>query len=160
MNEIQLPDLLSKDRYMGLTPHDQEEYVATKMLEILKLNSTTGVMLPEVVAATPFARPTILKHLERIVSTRGGYKIKRGAQVIYYHNGQLAHHAGLINVKGKTGVEFRAMFLKNNYGDFIHLEDIAPKISGGSMLLRLADLKDFKDFVNEIWEKSHQVRGE
>src|SRR3989338_8935874 len=108
MDEVQVPDLLSKERYMGLAPHDQEEYVAKKMLEILKLNSTTGVTVPEVVAKTPFARPTIIKHLERIVSTRGGYKIKRGTQVIYYHNGKLSHDAGLITVKAKTGAEFRA----------------------------------------------------
>ncbi|MDD5111116.1 MAG: hypothetical protein PHG85_01065 [Candidatus Altiarchaeota archaeon] len=154
------PRILPPEKYRSLSPQDQEEYVARKIEEILMIN-TNGVTISDVSLNTPFTRPTIIKHLEKIVATRKGYKIRRGRLSMYFPNGRVVHPEGQIETKTDTGNQYRATFLNNNFGEFIYIEDLTPNtVSGGSILIKKHDYPNFLNFLDSVEENRKAIRNE
>lgn len=156
-DKINLPEMVSKETYLGLAPQKQEEYVGKKLKELLELNANTGVTIPEIEVDTPFTRPTIIKHLERMISSRQIYKIKRGALTVYYPNGKIEHPELMLEVSSDLGTKFRGSFLNNNFGKFLFIEDLTKNISGGSMLIKINDVKTFREFVNKLADRGEKL---
>ena len=157
---ISIPRIMEAKVYRGLSPQDQEEYVEKKMAEIVEMNPN-GITIPDVEDKTPFTRPTIIKHLDKLVALRKAYKIKRGKKIFVYHpNGRPVHPEYQIEKKGtEKEPHFRATFLNNNYGEFLFLEDLNPQsVAGGSMLIRRPDIQNFFGFMKEIAERDKKLR--
>lgn len=143
MEPINFPQIMDKKKYLGLSPQDQEGYIAKKIKEILEINPN-GVTIPDIVEKTPFTRPTVIKHLEKMVSSREAYKIKVRNFAIYYHNGQVVHPELTIKKETLDGTTFRGSFLNNNFGKFVYVEDLKGSgVSGGSILIKRESMEDF-----------------
>ena len=143
-----------------MSPQDQEEYVGKKIKQILHLNPD-GITVPEICETTPFTRPTIIKHLERLSASREAYKIKRRRLTIYYPNGRIVHPEAMIKVETENGGILRGTFLNNNFGEFIYIEDINDKhISGGGMLISLKNFESFEELVKRVGEKRRILQNE
>ena len=154
INPLQIID---KKKYGKMTPQDQEEYVEKKIKQILQLNKD-GITVPEVCEITPFTRPTIIKHLERLAASREAYKIKRRKLTMYYPNGRIVHPEAMIKIENDSGGTFRGTFLNNNFGEFIYVEEINNKhVSGGGMLISIKNFDSFKELVDRIEEKRRQL---
>lgn len=150
---------LDKKKYSRMTPQDQEEYVGKKIKQILHLNPD-GITVPEICETTPFSRPTIIKHLERLNASREAYKIKRRRLTLYYPNGRIVHPEAMIKVETENGGILRGTFLNNNFGKFIYLEDINDQnISGGGMLISLKNFESFKDLIQKIEAKREAIQN-
>jgi hypothetical protein len=155
---ITVPDLIDRKQYLGMNPQDQEGYASKKIGEVLRLNGESGVTIPDILETTPFSRPTVLKYLEQSVSSRSAYKIKRRNLTYYYPNGKIAHPELSIKKKSDdTGLELRATFLNNNFGEYLYIEDVSDKVSGGGMLINLRDLAFFKEFISEAIKKGEKL---
>lgn len=155
--EVLIPPIIEKKKYSRMNPNDQEEYIEKKIKEILDSNPE-GVTIPEIDEKTPFSRPTIIKHLERLVACRDAYKIKRRKLTIYYPNGRIVHPEHMVKIENDTGGIFRGTFLNNNFGQFVYLEEINDKnISGGGMLMNIKNIPIFKDLVDKLEEKRRLI---
>ncbi len=148
--KIELRDMLSKSKYLGLPINEQERYVDKKLKEILHDNGN-GIAISDIASETPFTRATILKHLETFVSCREAYKIKHSNLSLYYPNGKAVYPQGQLNMSIDDDKSFRGTLLQNNYGKFVFMEiQGKEEISGGSLLVRVQDFSIFTDFVNNI----------
>ncbi|ODS36160.1 hypothetical protein BEH94_08435 [Candidatus Altiarchaeales archaeon WOR_SM1_SCG] len=159
--DLTFPRIMEKKVYMGLAPKDQEEYVERKIEDIVKINSN-GITISDIFNNTPFTRPTVIKHLEKMVSSRKAYKIRRGKQIfVYYPNGRPVHPEYRIEKKSiENEINFRGTFLNNNYGKFVFLESLNQgNISGGSMLIRRSDIQSFFEFIKEVIEKDKKLKS-
>jgi len=155
---IKGPDLIDRKQYLGMNPQDQESYASKKIKELLKLNDKQGVTIPDILETAPFSRPTVVKYLEQMVSSRSAYKIKRRNLTYYYPNGIIAHPELMVHKKSdETGLELRATFLNNNFGEYLYIEDISDKVSGGGMLIKLRDLQFFKEFILEAIKRGEKL---
>lgn len=155
---IKVPDLIDRKQYLGMNPQDQESYASKKIKEMLTLNSEQGVTIPDILETTPFSRPTVVKYLEQLVSSRAGYKIKRRNLTYYYPNGTIAHPELRLSKKSdRTGLELRATFLNNNFGEYLYIEDVSSKLSGGGMLISTKDLPFFREFILEATKKGERL---
>jgi len=156
---INMPQISDPKKYLGMSPHDQEDYIEKKIKEIVKLNPN-GISVPDVAENTPFSRQTIIKHLERMVSCREAYKIKRRNLTTYYPNGKVVHPEYMENVETEKGHVFRGTFLNNNYGEFVYIEDVNNHgVSGGSMLISLEKVDDFKDLINRLAKRKEEIEN-
>ena len=156
---IQMPLIADQKKYLGMSPHDQENYIEQKIREIVKMNHN-GVSIPDIAENTPFSRQTIIKHLERMVSCREAYKIRRRNLTTYYPNGRIVHPEYQENIETDKGHLFRGTFLNNNYGEFIYVEDINNEgISGGSMLINLEKLNDFNELINRLSNRKEEIEN-
>lgn len=55
---------------------------------------------------------------------------------------------------------FRGTFLNNNYGEFVYIEDVNNKgISGGSMLISINHVDDFKDLINRLSKRKEEIEN-
>jgi len=109
---------------------------------------------------TPFSRQTIIKHLERMVSCRESYKIRRRNLTTYYPNGKVVHPEYQEKIETEQGHVFRGTFLNNNYGEFVYLEDVNNNgVSGGSMLISLDSVDDFKDLINRLSKRKEEIEN-
>jgi len=154
-NEIEskFPQIVRKSVYRGMNPQEQEDYVARKMKEILFMN-VPGISIPVIDKATPFSRPTIIKHLEKMVSTREAYKIRHPNLTIYYPNGKPVHEKAQFQMVSELGTPFRVTFLNNNMGQFFYVEDLSTRsISGGSILIKKDDLAFFVKVIKEAHKR-------
>jgi hypothetical protein len=119
-----------------------------------------GVNIPDVAEHTPFARQTIIKHLERMAACREAYKIRRRNLTTYYPNGKVVHPEYQETVEGDKGRSFRGKFLNNNFGEFVYLEDVNNEgLSGGSMLINLETLDDFKELINRLCKRKEMIEN-
>lgn len=156
---INMPLIADQKKYLGMSPHDQEEYIEQKIKDIVKLNPN-GISVPDVAEKTPFSRQTIIKHLERMVSCREAYKIQRRNLTTYYPNGKVVHPEYQEKIEMEQGHVFRGTFLNNNYGEFVYIEDVNNKgISGGSMLISLDHVDDFKDLINRLSKRKEEIEN-
>lgn len=154
-----MPPIADQKKYLGMSPHDQEQYIEQKIREIVKLNPN-GVSVPDIVENTPFSRQTIIKHLERLVSCREAYKIRRRNLTTYYPNGRIVHPEYQEKIETEDGHIFRGTFLNNNYGEFIYLEDVNNHgVSGGSMLISLDRINDFKELINRLAKRKEEIEN-
>lgn len=157
--EINTIQVLEKKKYIRMNPQDQEEYVNKKIKQILHLNPN-GIAIPEICETTPFTRPTVIKHLERLVASREAYKIRRRRLTIYYPNGRIVHPEAMIKIENETGGIFRGTFLNNNFGEFIYIEEVNNKnISGGGMLISMKNFESFKDLIQGIEKKKKHIEN-
>lgn len=155
---IKVPEILDRRQYLGMNPQDQESYASKKIKEVLTLNQEHGVTIPDILETAPFSRPTVVKYLEQMVSSRAAYKIKRRNLTYYYPNGKVAHPELIISKKSsETGLELRATFLNNNFGEYLYIEDISSKLSGGGMLISLKDISFFKEFMLEAIKRGERL---
>ena len=123
--------ILPKKEYLGLPPSEQEKYVEKVIKKILKLHKN-GITIPEIVNKTPFARPTVTKHLERLVSCREGFKRKFSNLYLYFPNGSAVYPDKIINLEIENKRKFVGTLINNNYGEFIFIEEVGGEgISGG-----------------------------
>lgn len=156
-----LPRIMERKVYQGLSPQDKEEYVQRKVLEILEMNPN-GVMIPEIDEVTPFTRPTIIKHLEKLVGLRKAYKLRRGRKYfVYYSNGSPIHQEYRIETKGTDGSpSFRGTFINNNFGEYVFLEDLAlQSVAGGSILIKRSDMQRFLEFVKDVSDQEKKIKN-
>lgn len=148
--ESYYPEILKKKEYLGLAPSEQEKYVERKIKEILKINKN-GVTIPEIVSQTPFTRPTVTKHLERLVSCREGFKRKFGNLYLYFPNSRAVYPDKTISIEIENKRKFVGTLINNNYGEFIFLEEIGGEgISGGGFLVKKEEFILFKEFIDKI----------
>jgi hypothetical protein len=147
---IQIPKILPSNAYLGLPPLEQEKYVEKTIKEILHANPM-GITITDITDSAPFTRPTILKQLERLVSCREGYKIKRGNVFVYYPNGKAAYPSKEIKLEISEKRSFKGTFLENSFGKFIFIEEDGNEgISGGGFLVKKEDFPAFMDFIQKL----------
>ena len=157
--KIKMPDIADQKKYMGMSPQDQEVYIEQKVKDIVKLNPN-GICIPDIAENTPFSRQTIIKHLERMVSSREAYKIRRRNFTTYYPNGRVVHPEYQEKIETGPGHAFRGTFLNNNYGEFVYIEDINNNsISGGSILISMELVDDFKDLINRLSKRKEDIQN-
>jgi hypothetical protein len=148
--EYVFPEILSKKDYLGLPPHKQENYVYEKIKEILKLNKN-GITISVIEEKAPFTRPTIIKHLERLVSAREGYKRTLGNTNVYFPNGSAVYPDKTVKMTIADSRFFKGTFLNNGYGEFVFIEESGGSgISGGSFMIKKDEFETFKDFINKL----------
>ncbi len=156
--DVKFPRILDEKTYKGLTPQDQEDYVEGKIKQIVTINEH-GISVPDIEKNTPFTRPTIIKHLERMVAIRESYKIRWGKMSIYYPNGKIVHPESRLDEMSPQGTRYRATFLNNQFGRFVYVEDMNPKgVSGGSLLINIEDLDFYVEFINKVGNIDEKVR--
>ena len=149
MEQIQI---LTKKEYLGLPPFKQEEYVERKIKEILKAHKN-GVTIQGIIDKTPFTRPTVTKHLERLVSCREGFKRKFGNLYLYFPNSRSVYPDKTISLEIDNKRKFIGTIINNNYGEFVFIEEIGGEgISGGGFLVKKEEFIMFKEFINKIAE--------
>lgn len=142
--------ILSKQKYLGLPPLEQEKY-ADKTVKWILHNSQMGITISDITTKTPFTRPTVLKHLERLISCREGYKIKRGNVFVYYPNGKAVYPENQLKVEITNKRMFKATMLQNNYGNFIFIEeDGGEGISGGGFMIKSDEFHIFMELMNKV----------
>lgn len=143
---------LQKGVYLGLNTLEQEQYIANTIKEVLKQNQN-GITISEITSGTPFSRPTVLKHLEKLVAKREGYKIKRGNVFIYYPNGKAVYPEKQTIMPIDDKRAFKGTILNNNYGRFMFIELKEPEdINGGGFLIKDSDFSTFVEFINKFKE--------
>ena len=142
--------ILPKKEYLGLPPSEQEKYVERKMKEILKAH-INGITIQDIVGKTPFTRPTVTKHLERLVSCREGFKRKFGNVYLYFPNSRAVYPDKTISIEIDNKRKFIGTMVNNNYGEFIFIEEIGGEgISGGGFLVKKEEFIMFREFINKI----------
>ncbi len=144
---------MSKQRYLGLPPAEQEKYVEKKIKELLHKNQF-GITISDIMTKTPFTRPTVIKHLECLVSCREGYKIKRGNVSVYYPNGKVVYPEKQVKVEITNNRSFTATLLENNFGNFVFIEENGGEgITGGGFMVKRDEFPIFKELVELISKK-------
>ncbi|MEA2037619.1 MAG: hypothetical protein U9O94_08975 [Nanoarchaeota archaeon] len=148
--EFEFPEIMDKKDYLGLPPHKQEKYVFDMLKNILKRNKN-GITISVVEKKTPFTRPTIIKHLERLMSAREGFKRKLGNTNVYFPNGSAIYPDKTAREIIEDTRAFKGTFINNNYGEFIFIEEEGNSgISGGSFMIKKEEFKIFKNLVNRL----------
>ena len=115
--EFEFPTIMKKEDYLGLPPHEQERYVERQIKEILHRNKN-GITISVVNEKTPFTRPTIIKHLERFVSAREGFKRKMGNTYIYFPNWHAEYPESIVKEHIEDGRYFKRNLLNKNFGEY------------------------------------------
>jgi len=148
--EYTFPQIISKKDYLGLPPQKQEKYVFGKIKDVLKMNQN-GITISVIEKKTPFTRPTIIKHLERLISAREGYKRILGNTNVYFPNGSAVYPDKTVKETISDDHFFKGTFLNNGYGEFVFIEEHGGSgISGGSFMIRKIEFNIFKDFINKL----------
>lgn len=147
---MQVIQLLTKKEYLGLPPSEQEKYVERKIKEILKAHKN-GITIQEIISKTPFTRPTVTKHLERLVSCREGFKRKFGNVYLYFPNSRAIYPDKVVSLEIDGERKFVGTLINNNYGEFIFIEEVGGEgISGGGFLVKKEEFIMFKEFINKV----------
>jgi phage pi2 protein 07 len=152
-------NVLKKEKYLGLTTLEQEKYIEKKIKEILH-SSPIGISISDITTKTPFTRPTVIKHLERLVSCREAYRIKIGNVFVYYPNGKAVYPEKQIKFEIDECKFFKGTLLENNFGKFIFIEIDAKEdiISGGGFLVKREDFPLFTEFINKLYKEIQNDR--
>jgi hypothetical protein len=145
---IEIPDIMDKKKYGGMSSNAQEEYIGKKIIEFLDLNSN-GVAVPDIAENSPFSTQTIIKHLERFVSSGLAYKIRRRNLTTYYKNGKPDHPEVSFDQETSSGGLLKAKILNNNFGRFVYFE-YKTSIMNGGILLAVNDVDSFESLLNKI----------
>lgn len=147
--QMQFPKIMPKEKYLGMATNDQEEYIKKKVIEILEMNPN-GITIPDIVDNTYFkSRQTLIKHLERFISSGRAYKIKRRNLTTYYQNGIPERKEAEFKKETSSGSMIKGKVLKNDFGTCAYLE-YDDKVIKGGILIKENDLNDFNDILNKI----------
>jgi hypothetical protein len=129
-------------------------------LQVLERNPR-GFTLSELEAKTPFAKNTLLKHLNKLVATRQAARTDRGKVAIYYRNGSVRL---AVDFRDKTKLDhfYTFMQLENVDGHFIYVqekevdESRSVKVRGGIMI----SASIAPDFLGKLRDFVFQPDGE
>jgi len=160
MNSIVMPDMLPKQKVESMRPREKQKYIEHIILEVLRRNPQ-GATLSELKGKTPFAKNTLLKHLNRIVATRQAARVDRGKVSFYYRNGTVRNS---IDFRDNTNLDhfYTFMELENYDGQFIYVQEKevdelrSIKVRGGIMINATVApefIKKLRDFIFEMEEK-------
>ena len=162
---VKLPsDMLDEERFKALPSGDKQTYIESLLNKILRLN-TNGITVSQIIGSICyFNKSTIWMHLENLVSTREAYKLEMGKTNVYYPNGKMVHPLlrDDIEIDGKTFLFFS---VKNNFGDFIYLQErkkdrlgVASTCGGLIIPLKSAEefLSQFKKAIKEAGDFAHK----
>ena len=150
--ELKVPDeVLPQEEIKSLRPKDREAYISKLTLDILQLNASKGITIPELVNKTKVSRITIAKHLNRLVAIREAYCVSRGKLTIYYKNGRVVHQTNMKDTYLNDRI-YSFFRLKNEDGDFIYIQEKEQDrynkiIVKGGILVRD---QDFLKFLSEL----------
>jgi len=146
---MDFPNIMPKEKYLGMTTNDQEAYIKKKILEILEMNPH-GITVPDIIEKTYFkSRQTLIKHLERFISSGRAYKIKRRNLTTYYLNGIPDHSQLNLETTTDSGSRIKGKILKNDLGTCAYFEYDDSIIKGG-ILIKENDLKKFSEIVTKL----------
>jgi hypothetical protein len=138
LNSIVIPEMLARQKVESMRPREKQKYIEHVILEVLKRNPR-GVTISELQAKTPFARNTLMKHLNRLVATRQASRLDRGKISIYYRNGSVQN---AVDFRDKTDLDhlYTFMQLENEDGQFVYIQEKevdefrSIKVKGGIMI--------------------------
>lgn len=150
--ELKIPDeILPQEEIKSLRPKDRDAYISKLILDILELNVSKGITIPEIVRKTKLNRITIAKHLNRLVAIREAYSVSRGKLTIYYKNGRIVHQTNMKDTYLKDRM-YSFYRLKNEDGNFIYIQEKERDkynriVVKGGILIRD---QDFMKFLSEL----------
>jgi hypothetical protein len=155
-----MPEMLPKQKVESMRPREKQKYIEHIILEVLKRNPL-GATVPELQRKTPFAKNTLLKHLNRLVATRQAARVDRGKISFYYRNGSVSNS---MDFRDKTNLDhyYTFMQLDNNEGEFIYVQEKevdelrSIKVRGGIMINATVApefVRNLRDFIFQIDEK-------
>lgn len=150
--ELKIPDeILPQEEIKSLRPKDRDAYISKLILNILELNISKGITIPEIVRNTKLSRITIAKHLNRLVAIREAYSVSRGKLTIYYKNGRIVHQTNMKDTHLKDRI-YSFYRLKNEDGNFIYIQEKERDkynriVVKGGILIRD---QDFVKFLSEL----------
>jgi len=155
---LDLPsDLLDMEKFKTMGPKDKERYTKTVLKKILELNPN-GITAPQISRAIYFSRASVWNHLERLVMTREAYKLEFGKSTVYFPNGKMVHPIFQNNLE-VGGKSYAFFFVRNNFGDFIYLQERKrdklgfSNVCGGIIL----PLEKLEDFINKLSSAKKEV---
>ena len=160
MDSIVIPGMLPKHEVESMRPREMEKYIEHIILEVLRKNPR-GVTIPELQTKVPFARNTLIKHLNKLVATRQASRSDRGGVAIYYRNGSIR---STVDFRDKTNLNhfYTFMQLENEEGQFVYLQEKEVdekrtiRVRGGIMInanIAPEFVKKLRDFIFEGEEK-------
>jgi hypothetical protein len=146
--------MLPKHEVESMRPREMEKYIEHIILEALRRNPG-GVTIPQLQAKTPFARNTLIKHLNKLVATRQASRSDLGVIAVYYRNGSVRN---AVDFRDKTNLNhyYTFMQLENNEGQFVYVQEKevdekrTVKVKGGIMINATVApefVKKLRDFV-------------
>jgi hypothetical protein len=154
MDSIVIPGMLPKNEVEAMRPREMEKYIEHIILEVLRRNPG-GVTIPQLQAKTPFARNTLIKHLNKLVATRQASRSDLGVIAVYYRNGSVQNS---VDFRDKNNLDhfYTFMQLENNEGRFVYVQEKevdekrSVKVKGGIMInaaLAPEFVKKLRDFI-------------
>jgi hypothetical protein len=160
MDSIVIPAMLPKHEVESMRPREMEKYIEHIILEVLRRNPG-GVTIPQLQAKTPFARNTLIKHLNKLVATRQASRSDLGVIAVYYRNGSVRN---AIDFRDKTNLShfYTFMQLENYDGQFVYVQEKEVdekrtiKVTGGIMINATVApefVKKLRDFIFQGEEK-------
>lgn len=143
--------------YVSLSPDAKERYIYEVMRTVL-FENLDGVSVTKLTEVLPFAKKTIEKQLDKLISLNEGFSKKYGNSIVYFPNHR-AIHSSLdkdIHLGGKT---FRVSHIENMLGSFIFIQEyemgnFGKEVKGGLMV----PLSKFNNFVTFLSETNSQIK--
>ena len=155
---INLPrDILETEQFKVMPALEKDSYLDRVLRKILELNPN-GITAPVIARALGINATTIWRHLEKLTSTREGYKISYGKTTVYYPNGKMIHHFKKEDLLlGDKAYSF--FYVVNNFGKFMYLQEKKQDRLGASEVVGglLIPINKVEEFVNAIMESSREI---
>jgi DNA-binding transcriptional ArsR family regulator len=150
--DLKVPEvILPKEEIRSLRPKDRDAYTSKLILDILELNISKGITIPEIAQRTKLSRITIAKHLSKLVAMREAYSVSRGKLTIYYKNGRIVHQTNMKDTYLEDRI-YSFYRLNNEDGNFIYIQEkerdkFNRVVVKGGILIRD---QDFIKFLSEL----------
>jgi len=155
---INLPtDLLETEQFKAMPALEKDSYLDRMLKKILELNPN-GITAPTIARSLGINATTIWRHLEKLTSTREGYKISYGKTTVYYPNGKMIHHFKKEDlILGDKAYSF--FYVVNNFGKFMYLQEKKQDRLGASEVVGglIIPINKLGEFVNAIIESSKEI---
>lgn len=149
--------LLTQEEVQALRPEDRDTYAEKVIKELLTAN-TKGITISEIIDITGITRPTITKHLKRLVAIREATFQKRGNLSIYFKNGEVTDTHNIFDSINR-GTSYRFNRVVNEDENYIYIQEISEDYFGnkrvcGGIMLRDGD---FMVFMSELQKFAMEV---
>jgi predicted DNA-binding protein YlxM (UPF0122 family) len=150
--DLKIPEvILPREEIKSLRPKDRDAYISKLILDILELNISKGITIPEIAEKTKLNRITIAKHLNKLVAMREAYAVSRGKLTIYYKNGRIVHQTNMKDTYLEDRI-YSFYRLSNEDGNFIYIQEKERDkfnriVVKGGILIRD---QDFLKFLSEL----------
>jgi biotin operon repressor len=150
-------DLLETEQFKVMPALEKDSYLDKTLKKILDLNSN-GITAPVIARALGVNASTIWRHLEKLTSTREGYKISYGKTTVYYPNGKMIHHFKKEDLILRDKA-YSFFYVVNNFGKFMYLQEKKQDRLGASEVVGglLIPVNKIGEFVNAIIESSKEI---